>query len=140
VTIADGWVHTGDLGSLDEEGFLTFHGRLSDSIRRRGENISAFEVEQIVTAHPDVQEVAAIGVPSDLTEEDVMVVVVPRPGAVLDPADLDRHCRAHGPAYLPPRYIEIVGALPRTPTQKVEKFRLAERGVHPGTWDGGARR
>ncbi len=139
-TVVDGWVRTGDLGVLDDDGYLTFLGRLTDSIRRRGENISAFEVEQIVAAFPDVQEVAAIGVPSELTEEDVMVVVVPRAGATLDPAALSRHCRANGPAYLAPRYIEIVEQLPKTPTQKVEKFQLTSRGVQPGTWDADAHR
>lgn len=131
-TVVDGWVHTGDLGSLDADGFLTFVGRRSDTIRRRGENISAFEVEQILTLHPDVAEAAALGVPSELTEDDVMAVVVPRPGAVLDPAELHRHCLRTGPAHLAPRYLDIAAALPRTPTEKVEKFRLGRTAT---TWD-----
>ncbi len=134
-TIVNGWVRTADLGSLDSDGFLTFHGRLSDSIRRRGENISAFEVEQILLEHPDVAEAAAIAVPSELTEDEVMAVVVLRPGARVDPSELHRHCLAAGPAHLAPRFLEIADTLPRTPTQKVEKFRLAERGVTSATWD-----
>jgi crotonobetaine/carnitine-CoA ligase len=133
-TLVDGWVRTGDLGRLDD-GWLTFLGRLSDSIRRRGENISCFEVEEVVGSHPGVLEVAALGVPSELTEEDVMVYVVARPGRTLDPADVRAHALAHGPAYMAPRYVEVVDALPKTPTEKVEKVALAARGVTPATWD-----
>jgi carnitine-CoA ligase len=131
----EGWVHTGDLGSLDEDGYLTFHGRMSDSIRRRGENIAAYEVEQIVEAHPGVREVAAIGVPSELTEEDVKVCVVLKPGARLTHQELHAFCRETAPAFMVPRYIEFVETLPKTPTQKVEKFRLKEVGVSEHTWD-----
>lgn len=134
-TIVDGWVRTGDLGALDADGWLSFHGRLSDSIRRRGENISCFEVEEVVGSHPDVLEVAALGVPSELTEEDVMVFVVPRPGRTVRPRDVREHALAHGPAYMAPRYVEVVDALPKTPTEKVEKVALAARGVGPATWD-----
>lgn len=133
-TLVDGWVRTGDLGRLDD-GWLTFLGRLSDSIRRRGENISCFEVEEVVGSHPGVLEVAALGVPSELTEEDVMVYVVPRPGHALEPADVRAHALAHGPAFMAPRYVEVVDALPKTPTEKVEKVALAARGVTPATWD-----
>lgn len=134
-TIVEGWVRTGDIGDLDEDGFLTFHGRLADSIRRRGENISAFEVEELVGAHPAVVECAALGVPSELTEEDVMVFVVVRPGTVLAPDELHRHCLQHGPAYMAPRYIQVVKELPKTPTEKVEKFKLREIAVNSTTWE-----
>ena len=134
-TIVDGWVRTGDLGSLDRAGFLTFHGRLSDSIRRRGENISAFDVEELVASHPGVLEATALGVPSELTEEDVMVCVVAREGAHLEPDQLHQHCREHGPSYMAPRYIRFVDELPKTPTQKVEKFRLRDEGITADTWD-----
>ena len=129
------WLHTGDLGRLDQGGSLYFLGRRKDSIRRRGENISAFEVEEIVAQHPDVIEVAAIGVPSDLTEEDVKVCVVLRSGVSLSPSELVDFCFEHAPAHMVPRYIEIVPSLPKTPTQKVEKFRLQERWMTGGTWD-----
>ncbi|WP_153394992.1 AMP-binding protein [Ornithinicoccus halotolerans] len=136
-TVEDGWVRTGDVGELDQDGYLTFRGRLSDSIRRRGENISAFEVEQLVESHPGVLEAAAVGVPSELTEEEVMVFVVRRPGAQVNAEELHRHSLAHGPASMAPRYIDFVDALPKTPTEKVEKFRLQERGTHRRSraWD-----
>lgn len=132
---AGGWVHSGDLGALDADGYLTFHGRLSDSIRRRGENISAFEVGELVTSHPDIVEAAAIGAPSELTEDDVKVCVVLRPGSSLDPAGLHAYCADHAPSHMVPRYYEIVPALPKTPTQKVEKFQLRSAGVTGTTWD-----
>lgn len=135
-TIDDGgWVHTGDLGSLDVDGYLTFHGRLSDAIRRRGENISAHEVERLVDSHPDVLEVAAIGVPSELTEEDVKVCVVVKRGSLLSADELQKYCLDHAASFMVPRYIEFLDALPKTPTQKIEKFRLKELGITSNTWD-----
>lgn len=139
-TVIDGWVRTGDLGSLDADGYLTFAGRSSDSIRRRGENISAYEVEEMLACHPDVLEVAAIGVPSELTEEDVKVVIVPRPGSAPTAEELHEFCRATGPAHMVPRYIEVAALLPKTPTQKIEKFRLRRFGVNSDTWDSEAHR
>lgn len=129
----DGWVHTGDLGSMDKEGFLSFHGRLTDSIRRRGENISAFEVEEVLVSHPDIVEAAAVGVPSELTEEDVKACVVLRANAELAPESIYEYCANHAPAFMVPRYIELMNSLPKTPTQKVEKFRLKTLG--PRVWD-----
>ena len=130
-----GWFHTQDLGRLDADGYLTFVGRSGDVIRRRGENISALEVEQAVETHPAVLEAAAIGVPSELTEEDVMVCVVPRPGAAVGAADLVAHLDGRLAAHMIPRYVRFVDHLPRTPTEKVEKFRLRDDAVGPGTWD-----
>jgi len=135
---AHGWVHTGDRGRLDADGYLTFLGRLSDSIRRRGENISAHEVEQIVQSHPSVLEAAAIGVPSELTEEDVMVYVVLRAGATVPAEELYQHCRVNGPRFMAPRYIQFLDELPKTPTEKVEKFRLIEAGIPATAWDSDA--
>jgi crotonobetaine/carnitine-CoA ligase len=129
------WFHTGDLARRDADGYVYFVGRKKDTIRRRGENISAFEVEEVVERHPDVMEVAAFGVPSDLTEEDVMVAVVPRPGRSVDPADLVSFCTGRMARYMLPRYVDVVSALPKTPTEKVEKYRLRERGVTETTWD-----
>lgn len=138
-TIVDGWVHTGDLGSLDADGFLSFHGRLSDSIRRRGENISAHEVEQIVVSHADILEAAAVGVPSELSEEEVMVFVVAREAAELSSEQVREHCLRHGPAYMAPRYVALVDRLPKTPTQKVEKFKLRTIGPDASTFDAEAK-
>jgi crotonobetaine/carnitine-CoA ligase len=131
----EGWVHTGDLGSLDADGFLAFHGRTSDSIRRRGENISAFEVEELALTHPDVIEAAAIGVPSELTEEDVKICVVARPGATVDGRSLREHMAQRAPKYMVPRYYELLDRLPKTPTQKVMKYELRRDAITDGTWD-----
>lgn len=128
------WFHTGDLARQDADGHIYFVGRLSDSIRRRGENISAFEVEEVVAAHPGVLEAAAFGVPSELTEEDVMVTVVPRPGVALDPVELLEFCASRMARHMLPSYVDIVGSLPKTPTEKVEKHVLRERGVTPTAW------
>lgn len=134
-SFAGGWFHTGDLGRVDEGGWVYFTGRKKDAIRRRGENISAFEIEEVVEAHPAVLEAAAFGVPSELTEEDVMVCAVVRPGATLAPAELAAWCETRMARHMVPRFIELVEALPRTPTEKVEKYQLRERGVTAATWD-----
>jgi carnitine-CoA ligase len=136
--LREGWLHTGDLGRLDADGYLYFHGRAKDAIRRRGENISAHEVEEVLMRHPDVVEAAVIGVPSELTEQDVKACVVLRAGAATTPAELRAHCAVRMPAFMVPRYIEIVAHLPKTATQKVEKFRLVADPFTPGTWDGEA--
>jgi crotonobetaine/carnitine-CoA ligase len=118
------WFHSGDLVRSDSEGNLFFVGRGKDSIRRRGENISALEVEEGVEAHPDVLECAAVGVPSELTEEDVKVFVVPRPSSNIDVESIWRHCEATMAKFQIPRYIAFVQALPKTPTGKVNKETL----------------
>ena len=104
-------------------------------IRRRGENISAFEVDEVIEGHPRVLKCAAFGVPSDLTEEDVMVAVQPRPGIALTPEDIVVWCQTRLARHMVPRYFDIVDSLPLTPTQKVEKYRLKERGVTERNWD-----
>ncbi|MEU8108014.1 AMP-binding protein [Nonomuraea muscovyensis] len=129
------WLRTGDLGRQDADGFLYFIGRVKDAIRRRGENISAYEVEQIIESHPAVLEAAAIGVPSELSEEDVKACVVLRPGASITPEELADHCARTGARHMVPRYVEFLPSLPKTPTQKVEKLRLKQRGLTPQTHD-----
>ncbi len=129
------WLHTGDLGHLDEEGFLYFHGRAKESIRRRGENISAFEVEQAISSHPAVLEVAAVGIPSELGEEDLMVFVATRPGATLDGPGLIDYCRRRMAEFMVPRYVSFIEELPKTQTQKVQKYLLRKIGVTSGAWD-----
>jgi carnitine-CoA ligase len=129
------WFHTGDLGRRDDDGFFYFVGRRTESIRRRGENISGFEIEEVVKLHPAVLDAAAFGVPSDLTEEDVMVAVVARPGNAIDPRALIDFCAEGMARHMIPRYVDIVDHLPRTPTEKVEKRSLVERGVTETTWD-----
>ena len=120
---------------MDEAGYLHFVERKKDSIRRRGQNISAFELEEAVNLHSAVLESAAIGVPSVLTEEEVMVWVVLQPGVSISASGLITHCEKHMAKHMVPRYVEIVDELPKTPTEKVEKFRLKEWGVTATTWD-----
>ncbi len=129
------WFHTGDLGSLDEAGYLHFLQRKKDAIRRRGQNISAFEIEEVVNLHPAVLESAAVGVPSELTEEEVMLWVVLREGESLTAKALIRHCEGGMAAFMVPRYLHFAEALPKTPTEKVEKYRLKALGIAEGSWD-----
>ncbi|MEX5717045.1 AMP-binding protein [Geodermatophilus maliterrae] len=133
------WFHTGDRGVLDADGFLTFLDRMKDIIRRRGENVSSWEVERVVAEHPSVAQVAAYGLPSELSEEDVAVAVVPAEGATVDPAELVEHCRHGLTSFAVPRYVRVLDVLPLTPSQRVEKYRLRADGVPPGTWDREAR-
>ncbi len=121
----DLWFHTGDLGSLDEDGFLRFHGRLKDAIRRRGENVSAVELEQVIDAIDGVHESAAVGVPSELGEEEILVAVELEAGIDMGPSEVWAHCVDHLPRYAVPRYLRFVERLPRTSTNRVEKYRLA---------------
>ena len=126
--------HTGDLLRRDADGWFYFVGRRKDIVRRRGENISAAEVELTLEQHPDVLECAVIGVPSEMTEEDVMACVVPRPGCELTPDALLRWCEDRMARFMVPRYVRLLDALPKTPTDKVEKFRLQQQGS-AGAWD-----
>ncbi|HAJ13451.1 MAG: AMP-binding protein [Hydrogenophaga sp.] len=129
------WFHTGDLLRRDEDGYFYFVGRTKDMVRRRGENISAAEVEMGLETHPDVLECAVYGVPSEWTEEEVMASVVVRPGSSLTPRALAEHASRTMTRFMVPRHIRFVDALPKTPTDKVEKFRLIEQGVTADTWD-----
>ena len=131
----DLWFHTGDRLRRDAAGFHYFVGRRADTVRRRGENISAFEVEEVLKLHPDVLDAAAFGVPSDLTEDDLMVAVVPRPGCTLDGVALVEFCTSRTARHMVPRFFDFVDDLPRTPTEKVRKDVLRDRGVTPATWD-----
>jgi carnitine-CoA ligase len=129
------WYHTGDLGFVDSEGYLHFVSRKKDAIRRRGENISAYEIEEGIAAHPCVAEVAAIGVPSKHTEEDVKVVVVLKAGSSLSALELAEFARHKLARQMVPRYIEFVETLPKTPTGKVNKYKLRDQSVTAGTVD-----
>jgi crotonobetaine/carnitine-CoA ligase len=132
----NGWFHTGDQVVRDADGYLRFVDRLKDAIRRRGENISSFEVESALLSHPGVADAAAFAVPSDLGEEDdVMAAVVPRQDAQLDPLELARWCEPRLAYFAIPRYIDVVDALPLTENGKVRKAVLRDRGVTPTTVD-----
>lgn len=128
------WFHTGDLGKIDEDGYFFFVDRKKDYLRRRGENISSFEVEAAIAQHPDVLEAAVVGVASDLTEEEVKAVVVLQPGAQLTPEDFTQHCIDNMPYFAVPRYVEFAEDLPRTPSGKVIKHELRESGLRD-CWD-----
>jgi carnitine-CoA ligase len=129
------WFHTGDRVVRDADGYFRFIDRMKDAIRRRGENISSYEVEQVLLSHADVAEVAAFPVRSELAEDEVMVAIVPRDGHSLTPAGLSEYCVGRMPAFAVPRFIEFMAALPMTENGKVQKYRLRERGVTAATWD-----
>lgn len=131
------WFHSGDAGYVDDEGYFVFVDRLKDTIRRRGENISSFGVEEAVRNEPGVLECAAFAVPSGLaaTEEEVMVAIVAVPGAEPDPAVLFRSLCESMPRHAVPRYLRFVDELPKTPTLRVQKAVLREQGVTASTVD-----
>jgi len=129
------WLHTGDRARRDEDGFFFFEDRISDSIRRRGENISSYEVEQLIGKHPAVAEVAALPAVSEVGEDEVWILVILREGHSVTHEELLLHCEATMPYFMIPRYIEIVTELPRTPTAKVEKYKLRKAGPSSATWD-----
>ena len=133
-TIRNQWFHTGDLLRQDTDGWLYFVGRRKDMVRRRGENISAAEVEMVLDTHPELLECAVFGVPSDMTEEDVMVCAVLRPASTLTPRELSDWCASRMARFMLPRYVRFMPSLPKTPTDKVEKFRLQQQGC-AGAWD-----
>jgi crotonobetaine/carnitine-CoA ligase len=131
----DLWFHSGDAGVLDADGNLYFKGRVKDSIRVRGENVSAFEVEQALGEVDGVLEIAAVAVPSELGGDDIKVVVVIREGAAITPEMLVAHAQSQLPRYAVPRYVEFVSALPKTPTNKVQKHVLRAQPFTASTWD-----
>ncbi len=131
----NGWFHTGDSFKYDDEGYFYFQDRIKDSIRRRGENISSFEVENEVIAHESILEVAAIPVPSELGEDDVMIVVAAAPDKKIDPLALFDFLQPRMAHFMLPRYIRIIDELPKTPTQKVQKHLLKEAGITADCWD-----
>lgn len=131
----NGWFHTGDAFRVDAGGNWFFVDRMKDAIRRRGENISSFEVEMELLGHPSVREAAAIGVPSPFGEDDVLAVVAPVPGRSIDPAELLAYLVPRMPHFMVPRYVRVVDELPKTPTSKVEKHLLRSVGVTTDTWD-----
>jgi carnitine-CoA ligase len=130
----NGWFHTGDAFKQDEEGNFFYVDRLKDSIRRRGENVSSFEVESEVTAFPEVADAAAIAVPSDLSEDEVMIVVSPVAGKTVDPESLFHFLEERMAHFMLPSYIRVLNELPKTPTQKVRKELLRQDGVTEDTW------
>ncbi|MBT5524728.1 MAG: AMP-binding protein [Rhodospirillaceae bacterium] len=131
----NGWFHTGDAFRYDENGEFFFVDRIKDAIRRRGENISSFEVESEVTVFPGVGEAAAIPVPAETNEDEVMIVVSPAPEHEIDPMELFKFLEPRMAHFMLPRFIRIMDGLPKTPTQKIQKNLLREDGITSDTWD-----
>lgn len=131
----NGWFHTGDLLIRDEEGNYFFADRKKDAIRRRGENISSFEVEREVMAYPHIQEVACVGVRGEFGEDEVKTFVVLREGCNFEPADLIKYLIPKMPHFMIPRYVEVVPELPKTQTMRVKKYEMREKGNSAATWD-----
>jgi len=131
----NGWFHTGDRVVRQADGYYRFVDRLKDAIRRRGENISSFEVEQVLLSHEAVANAAAFPVRSALAEDEVMVAVILHPGRTLNEAELVAFCEPRLAYFAVPRYLEFVSELPSTESGKVQKFKLSERGVTEKTWD-----
>ena len=129
------WLHTGDIGKFDEQGFFYFVDRKKDYLRRRGENISSFEMEAAFARHPALAEVAVHAVPSDKGEDDVKVTAMLRPDMTLSPEDLFRWAIDAVPYYALPRYIEFRDSLPKNPQGRVLKYELRDEGCTPTTWD-----
>ena len=131
----DGWICTGDLLRRDEQGNLYFIGRRTDSMRRRGENVSAHEVESVIAQHPDVLECAVFGVRSELGEDDIMALVVPIEGRSVAPEEVRRFVEPRLARHAWPRFVEVTAELPKTGTHRVQKSELKRRGPGAATWD-----
>jgi crotonobetaine/carnitine-CoA ligase len=129
------WFHTGDRVVREESGHFRFVDRLKDAIRRRGENISSYEVEQVLLAHPDIDMAAVFPVRSELAEDEVMAAIVARLGTAVPPIELMQFCEARLPYFAIPRFVDFVTDLPRTENGKVRKYELRERGVTASAWD-----
>jgi carnitine-CoA ligase len=131
----NGWFHTGDLFRRNAAGDYFFVDRCKDAVRRRGENISSFEVERALLKFPGVREAAVVPVPGDGSEDEVLAVVAPAPGSSLVPRDLIQFVATHLAPFMVPRYVRVLDELPKTPTQKIEKHALRQAGLTPDTWD-----
>ncbi|WP_028205158.1 AMP-binding protein [Paraburkholderia nodosa] len=133
--LRDRWIQTGDLATQDADGYFYYVDRKKQALRRRGENISSFEVEAVIGGHPDVLESCVVGVPSELGEDEVKAVVVLRPGAAISARELIAWCEPRLAYFAIPRYVAFRNALPKTPSERVEKYRLRAEGVTPDCWD-----
>ncbi len=126
--LREGWFHSGDLGELDDEGYLRVVGRIQEVIRTGGESVAPVEVEVVLAAHPSVAEVAVVGIPDPQWGEIVCAVVVPAPGAMPTLPDLRKHCEGRIAGFKKPRRLELADALPRTPaTGQVQRTLLVHR-------------
>jgi crotonobetaine/carnitine-CoA ligase len=132
----NGWFHTGDGFTYDEDGNYYFVDRIKDAIRRRGENVSSFEVEALVNQHPQIAESAAVAVPADIGEDDIKICVVVQPGETLDPSELIEFLTPRMPRFMIPRYVEVIDGLPKTEaTFRTRKVELRAEPLGGNTWD-----
>ncbi|MCK5418545.1 MAG: AMP-binding protein, partial [Desulfobacterales bacterium] len=130
------WYHTGDFGMRDEDGYFYFLDRKKDAIRRRGENISSYEVEEVVNSHPAVLESAAVAVKdAEMTEDEVKICVILKEGERLEAEELINFCKERMAYYMVPRYVDFMDEFPKTPNQKIQKFILRDKGLTSETWD-----
>jgi crotonobetaine/carnitine-CoA ligase len=129
------WFHTGDLAKKDEDGYFYFVDRKKDALRRRGENISSFEVERAINTHPKILESAAVAVQSELAEDEVKICVVLQPGETITPEELVVYANERMPYFAVPRYVEFLESLPKTPTERVQKYLIKQAGITANTWD-----
>src|SRR5260370_3510802 len=130
----DGWLRTGDLVTVNADGTYTFAGRRKEVLRRRGENLSPLEVEEVLDSHPVVLESAVVGVESELTEEEIKAFVVAAPGAEIDLASLRGYAAQRLSAFKVPRFWQVIDDLPRTLTARIAKHKLPA-GHQPGEYD-----
>jgi len=131
----NGWFHTGDLFRQDDAGKYYFVDRIKDTIRRRGENISSFEVENAIRTHPAVDEIVVVGVENEVAEQDVLAVIKEKPGQKLDPAELIGFLEPRLAYFMIPRYVRVVDEIPKTETNKPRKVVFRDAGVTADTWD-----
>lgn len=129
--LKNGWLYTGDNAYRDEEGYFYFVDRKKDVIRRRGENFSSLEVEEVLNAHPKVLESAVIGVPSEFSDEEIKAYVITKPGETIDPAEIFEWCEKRIAHFKVPRYLELRKTFPKTPTHRVEKYKLRREKEDP---------
>ncbi len=126
---AGGWMHTGDLATMDEEGYVNIVGRIKDMVIRGGENVYPREIEEFLYSHPDIADVQVIGVPDERYGEELMAWVIPRAGSSVDTEQVREFCRGKIAHYKIPRYVKVVDAFPMTVTGKVQKFKMREQAV-----------
>jgi crotonobetaine/carnitine-CoA ligase len=133
----NGWFHSGDRGYIDKEGFCYFVDRKKETVRRRGENISSYEVEMIICTHSAVLETAVVPVPAELGEDDVLAFVVLRDGASISETELIHFCEEKMATFMVPRFLRFIDRLPKTPSEKVEKYLLKQQGEleRESLWD-----
>jgi fatty-acyl-CoA synthase len=126
---ADGWMHTGDLATIDAHGYVNIVGRIKDMIIRGGENVYPRELEEFLHGHPDIADVQVVGVPDERYGEELMAWVILRPGASLDAEAVREYCRDRVAHFKVPRYVKVVEEFPMTVTGKVQKFKLREAAI-----------